>query len=231
VNPDRQEWNSRHKRLRKALSVGDRPAVCDLFAKQHAMVHSSRVSSLELVSFEDEILEGLSDQQIRLIAPGSQHSVVWILWHITRIEDVVMNLLVTGSSQVLHANGWQDKLGTAVTHTGNSMGDREVRQLSGAMNIDQLKEYRAAVGRETLRIVSRLDSRDYKSRVDAVRVQRIWAEKALLRRAKSILDYWASRTIAELLLMPPLRHCLLHLNEARRLECSLLKKRGSQFKK
>jgi hypothetical protein len=36
-----------------------------------------------------------------------------------------------------------------------------------------------------------------------------------------IVDYWGSRTIAGLLLMPPTRHNFTHLNEARMLKQKL----------
>jgi hypothetical protein len=36
------------------------------------------------------------------------------------------------------------------------------------------------------------------------------------------VDYWSRRTVAGLLLMPPTRHCFLHLNEALRIKHALL---------
>jgi hypothetical protein len=43
-------------------------------------------------------------------------------------------------------------------------------------------------------------------------------EGALLPQAIEILNYWSSRSIAGLLLMPPTRHNFLHLNEALRIK-------------
>jgi hypothetical protein len=37
------------------------------------------------------------------------------------------------------------------------------------------------------------------------------------------VDYWSKKTIAGLLLMPPTRHCILHLNEAMRIKEKLRK--------
>lgn len=226
---ERKLWNERHKNLRQALLASDKEAALDIFRVQHAMIHSARMSKLNILSFEDDILNGLPERQFREIAPGSNHSITWVIWHIGRVEDVVMNLLVADSSQILLESNWLEKVGAGVIHTGNGITGKEVRDLSERVDPQHLRMYRIAVGQKTRKVVERLISDDYKRKVDPSRVQRIWDEGAVLTQAKSIVDYWASRTIRELLLMPPLRHSFLHLNEARRLRSSLLRKRGSSF--
>jgi hypothetical protein len=47
-------------------------------------------------------------------------------------------------------------------------------------------------------------------------------EGAVVPAAHGIADYWASRNIAGLLLMPATRHNLIHLNEALRLKMQLV---------
>ncbi len=42
-------------------------------------------------------------------------------------------------------------------------------------------------------------------------------EGAVTPEAREIADYWSRKTIAGLLLMPPTRHCILHLNEGMRI--------------
>jgi hypothetical protein len=39
-------------------------------------------------------------------------------------------------------------------------------------------------------------------------------EGAVVEDAKGLIDYWSKRKISGLLLMPPTRHCFIHLNEA-----------------
>ena len=51
------------------------------------------------------------------------------------------------------------------------------------------------------------------------------AEGAVLEVASDLIDYWAKRTIAGLLLMPATRHNLVHLNEALRLKQKQQKKK------
>ena len=43
-------------------------------------------------------------------------------------------------------------------------------------------------------------------------------QKAWNERQKRLVEYWSTRTIAGLLLMPATRHPLVHLNEAMRIK-------------
>jgi hypothetical protein len=225
MDSNRKAWNERHKKLKLAIQNGDCDAVRDLYAIQHAMVHSQQMSQADIFSFEDEIMKGLPEQLFRKIAAGSNHSIVWILWHMARVEDVVMNMLVAGKAQVLFSGDWSGKIGIGITHTGNGISNKEERRLSKAVDIHALRAYRMAVGLKTRQVIRSLRPKNLKSKVDPLRLQRIWDEGAILPTAKSIVEYWGSRTIGGLLLMPPLRHCFLHLNEARRIRQVLVKSR------
>jgi hypothetical protein len=76
---------------------------------------------------------------------------------------------------------------------------------------------------DTRKIVKKLKAADFKQKVDPARIQRIWDEGAMLPGGKGIANYWANRTIAGLLLMPPTRHCFLHLNEARQIKSKVMR--------
>ncbi|WP_198510326.1 hypothetical protein [Bacillus solitudinis] len=41
-------------------------------------------------------------RQYSVSNPDTRNSIAWHLWHITRIEDMTMNLLVIDKQQVLH---------------------------------------------------------------------------------------------------------------------------------
>ena len=225
MDSNRKAWNDRHKQLHYALEkTGDKKEVSKLFLIQHAAVHSTKLTKQRVFSFNDEILEDLSLEKWRSIPQKGNHSIAWIIWHLARIEDVTINLLVAGQDQILHDGGWQDRLQIKEIHTGNGMTDDEVAKLSHEINIKELVKYRLAVGRKTREIITGLNATDYKLKVDPQRIQRIWDERAVQSNAKVIVDYWAGRTIAGLLLMPPTRHCFLHLNEARRIKSKLVTK-------
>jgi hypothetical protein len=194
-----------------------------LFLTQHAMLHSAKVSANELAktetwSFEDAILDDMTEERIRRVPRNCEHSVAWIIWHIARCEDITMNLLVAGSPQVLNQGGWVDRINSPICHTGNEMDVVDVARFSDALDIDALRAYRVAVGRETREIVKQLEPEDLKRKVDPVRLQRVWDEGAVIEAAGYIVDYWGGRDVAGLLLMPASRHHIVHLNEALKLK-------------
>jgi hypothetical protein len=218
----RAEWNSRHKQLRSLLEEGSnhRKGI-DLFVLQHAEVHARDMSSAGEHSFQDDVLDGLAGDQVRRVPDGMEHSIAWTLWHLARIEDVTMNVLVAGEDQVLNCEGWREKLGVSFVHTGNMMSLDEIQELSEGLDLDQLTNYRLAVGRETEAMAKRLGPGDLDMKTPPSRLARLSEEGAVIEEAKGLLEYWGKRTVAELLLMPPTRHCFVHLNEALKIKAKV----------
>lgn len=189
-----------------------------LFLQQHAEVHSRAMSSRGTIFFEDEVLIDMSEVQIREMPDRMDHSIAWIIWHLVRVEDVTMNMLVAGEEQVFIREGWDGKLGVSVSHTGNAMSKREIIELSNNVDIDELRNYRLNVGRETEEIVTQLDPGEMYQKVPPYRLDLVLQEGAVVEDAQGIIDYWSKRTVSGLLLMPPTRHCFIHLNEAARIK-------------
>ena len=222
MEPNRKSWNERQKALRQALSrPEEHPQAINLFLTQHAMVHSAEMSRSGLFSFEDEVWEGLSADQLRRIPPRQEHSIAWLVWHITRIEDITMNLLAAGRPQLFWREAWQPRLKIAVVDAGNATQEADIARLSAAIDLEALKTYRLAVGRNTREIAQRLTPGELKTRVDPARLAEVTAQGAIGPAAQAILDYWGGLKIAGLLLMPPTRHSLIHLNEALRVRQKL----------
>jgi hypothetical protein len=215
MDPARKHWNVRQKELRKLLSDPlSIPQAIDVFLQQHAEVHASAMSSAGSVSFEDEILADLEKSQLRIMPDRMEHSIAWILWHLARIEDVTMNILVAGEEQLFVREGWGERLGISIQHTGNAMSRNEIIKLSNEIDVDELRQYRTSVGRETDQIVKDVVPEEMGQKVSSTRIQMVREVGAVVAEAEAILNYWSKRSIAGLLLMPPTRHCFIHLNEA-----------------
>ena len=207
-------FNSRHTLLHKALAETNNPKpALDLFLAQHAFVHSSNVSNALSPTYSDEALSGLSETAFRAIPPGCEHSIAWIVWHMARIEDVTMNMLLMNKKQVFTTGHWQKELNIAVTDTGNLMPPKKIAQLGEQIDIPALKAYRDAVGLRTRENVQAFDPTEWKRKVDPARIARLVPEGAVNPVATGVLEYWSGLTYAGLLLMPPTRHNLIHLNE------------------
>src|SRR5512133_1612525 len=110
MDAKRKLWNDRHQALNRLLAKGDRDAAIRLFLDQHAMVHSAKVSRSKLWSFEDELLNDMTDEEVRQIPAGGEHSIAWIIFHLARIEDITMNMLVAGTPQLFACADWAKKM-------------------------------------------------------------------------------------------------------------------------
>jgi hypothetical protein len=222
MEPRRKAWNQQQQALRHSLAgLDESPKAIELFLSQHAMLHTAGMAQMGLWSYEDEILEGLTSQQMRSIPGKLEHSVAWVVWHMTRIEDACMNLLVAASQQVLMRENWLERMETGVRDTGNGMDPDGVAKLSAAINLTELRAYRKSVGRQTRAIIMRLQAQELKQKVDPARLEQMTVQGAVHAEASGLLEYWGGLTICGVLLMPPTRHAFIHWNEALRIKQKL----------
>ncbi len=211
----RKLWNKQQSEFRGVLlSFSQHAQALQLFLSQHAMLHSVKMAQSEPWSFEDELFSDLSEKQTRRIPPSFDHSIAWNIWHIARIEDVTMNMLVAGSPQILHQSNWLERMKIGAQDTGNLMVPDDVAKLSATIDVEALRAYRLAVGRRTRQIVQQLQPQALRQLVEPSRLQQVVLEGAVIEAAGDLIDYWSKRNIAGLLLMPATRHNFVHLNES-----------------
>jgi DinB superfamily len=119
----------------------------EFFLIHHEQVHSQR-----------ELLQGLSDEQMRL-RPNGLNSVAWIVWHMARCEDA-LNVLVASRPQVLDQNDWLTRLNVSLRDVGTGMTDEEVSDLSARLDLGVMRDHYHAVGRRTVEMVKSLRPQD-----------------------------------------------------------------------
>lgn len=108
------EWNPKQKRLKDIIR---KPALFaesqNLFISMHASVHFSASSRLQEPTLLDSLWDGLQDHEFSIMPTEKAVTIAWDIWHITRIEDLTVNILIDGSSQILN-EAWLAKLQTKV---------------------------------------------------------------------------------------------------------------------
>jgi hypothetical protein len=214
-------WNVQHALIRRILMKerNYRKALPHLL-KHHAAVHSAKLGARW--SYQDEILGPLTEAQFRFV-PTNGQSVLWKLWHITRIEDLTVNLLLAGAQQSILNGNWLKRLGIRYTDAGNGMPQADVARMSRNMNIKALLAYRLAVGKRTQSILHRLNTEGLWDKPAAERMARIVKEKGVRKNSAWLLKFWGGNPCANLLLMPAARHPFVHLNEISRMVPALRK--------
>ncbi len=219
------DWNPRQAQLKESISNTEKfTEAMELCLYLHGIVHTAEISNNCEDSYYDELMSGLTKEAFTVMPTIKDVTIVWNLWHITRIEDLTANILIQEKEQVLNED-WLKRLGVTVTDTGNAMTDGEILDLSNSINLEELRNYRKAVGVRTRSIVNSLAPADIKRKVRSESIARILEEGGVTKHPDSLwlLDFWGRKNVAGILLMPITRHQIGHLNDSMKLKKKLMK--------
>ncbi|MPM90702.1 hypothetical protein SDC9_137824 [bioreactor metagenome] len=124
-----------------------------------------------------------------------------------------MNVLAAKSQPVFDKQ-WQKRLKIDIMDTGNAMNDDEIMAFSHQINTSELLAYRRAVAISTRNFIKKLSYEDLIRKVAVSDLEQIKQSGGVTGQPESnwLLDFWHKKDIAGLLLMPPTRHVMLHLN-------------------
>lgn len=215
IKSRKSNWRATQKELRSLLETGtEHEKAISLLNQQHSILHSQNAFPDLGWSFEDFIFKDLSDKNARTIPEGFDQSIIWIFWHMTRIEDICMNILVAGEKQVFVQDEWFNKLSTPYKHCGFAMESEDVKILGDEISIQALKVYRSSVGKKTESIINSLTLEEIASKVAPDRIQMAVDAEAVLPEGQDLLTYWGRMNIAGILLMPPTRHSMHHISDS-----------------
>src|SRR2546422_11159550 len=100
----------------------------DLFLDQHAAMHSAAVAGNKM-SAAERAFAGLAEAQMRVRPREDLNSLAWLMWHIARAEDVMVNTVLSGRAQVFD-DTWMKRLGIGRRDFGIGMISPEVTELT-----------------------------------------------------------------------------------------------------
>jgi hypothetical protein len=184
----------------------------DLFLEQHAAVHSAAVGNNKM-SLAERAFAGVTDAQMRVRPRPDLNSLAWLMFHMARAEDVLVNMTLGGRPQVFD-DGWPKRLGVTRRDFGIGMTSDEVTELSGCIDLGALREYRDAVGRRTREMVGAFTPQDWQGTVTAEAVQRAAADGAFGARTEALVKGMPGRPRTAMLSGIALMHSAGHLGEA-----------------
>ena len=72
-------------------------------------------------------------------------TLAYSIWHVFRIEDIVLQTLILNNSQVLERGEWQKKIGAEIITTGNELSVQQIAEFSKSFDVKVLYEYAKAV--------------------------------------------------------------------------------------
>jgi hypothetical protein len=207
-------WNENQKNLsvffynQKTFAKG-----IDLLLEIHGLLHDKKVYKLTTETFYDDLWENMKDETCKIIS-GKETSILWNILHITRIEDIVSNILI-GKKETVFNKEIQAKLNIKIKDTGNAMTYSEIESFNKNVNIKELKDYRVKVGKSTKKVIKAMEFSDIKRKVESGQLDKIKQNGGVTDNPKSIwlLDFWGRKNILGLIMMPITRHQIVHLND------------------
>jgi hypothetical protein len=185
----------------------------DLFLDQHAAMHSAAVGGNKM-SASERAFAGLSDEQMRIRPREDLNSLAWLVWHIARGEDIFVNSVLGGRTQLFDDESWAKRLAVVQRDFGIGMTSAEVTELTRQIDVGALREYRDAVGRRTRDVVGGFKPQDWEGTVSAEAVQRAAGEGAFGVRTEQIVKAFPGRPRAAMLSGVALLHSAGHIGEA-----------------
>jgi hypothetical protein len=127
-----------------------------LFLMNHANTHGTSALPGERPGREERLCRELTEMDLRICPEGRFNSIAWLLWHMARCEDVIVNSVLHNGSEVLD-DGWLNRLGVSTRHIGTEDTMEEVEAFSQQVDVTALRLYRAAVARGTRTWVESID--------------------------------------------------------------------------
>jgi hypothetical protein len=184
----------------------------DLFLEQHAAMHSAVVGGNK-TSAAERAFAGLTDEQMRVRPREDLNSLAWLMWHIARAEDILVNVVVSGQPQAFD-DGWAKRLCIVRPDFGIGMTSPEVTELTEQIDVGALREYRDAVGRRTRELVGAFKPRDWEGQVTSDAVERAAAIGAFGARRDALTKAFPGRPRTAVLSGIALFHSAAHMGEA-----------------
>lgn len=174
-----------------------------------------------LTSFKDELSRKDFDA-IPFINTDGYHSktIVYSIWHIFRIEDIVAHTLINESKQVFFTGNYQERINSPIITTGNELIKEQITDFSKQLNLNELYSYIFEVKDSTEKIISNLSYDELKKKISEERKEYLKSLNVVSNDKNAIwlIDYWCGKNVRGLIQMPFSRHWIMHIEASLRIK-------------
>ena len=174
-----------------------------------------------LVSFKEELCRE-DFNSIPFINADGYHSktIAYSIWHIFRIEDIVMHTVIDEDEQVFFAGNYQERINAPIITTGNELIKQQIADFSKHLNLEELYSYIFEVRESTEKILERLSYDELKRKLPEERKEQLKLLNVVSNDENAIwlIDYWCGKDIRGLIQMPFSRHWIMHIEACLRIK-------------
>ncbi|HHV30403.1 phage head-tail adapter protein [Acetivibrio mesophilus] len=216
-----KEWSEMNKRMQKQLNKTTFTEGINTLLQLRGLLME------EIISWKYE-LEEKDYYAIPFINADGYHSktIAYSLWHIFRIEDIVVHTLIKNDRQVFFEVNYQKRMNSPIITTGNELLKEQISEFSKCLSLDVLYEYIIAVKTSTDEWLKLIDYTELKRKFGDEDKRRIHELNVVSSDEKAIwlIDYWCNKDVKGLIQMPLSRHWIMHVEAAIRIKNKIKRK-------
>lgn len=209
-----KEWSELNKRMQQQLKK------VSFFEGIKTLLQLREMLMNEIVTWRDKLAEE-DYSAIPFINADGYHSktIAYSLWHIFRIEDIVVHTLIRNEEQVFFIEGYNQKTNSPIITTGNELVKEEIAEFSNKLNIDELYCYIRSVRNATDAWLKTIEFSELNRKFgtdDSNRIRELHVVSTD-ENAIWLVDYWCNKDVKGLIKMPLSRHWIMHIEAAMRI--------------
>ena len=211
-----REWSELNKTMQTQIKKKDtyEEGIGTLFDLRNQLMET-------LLSLNNEL--GREDfDAIPFINADGYHSktIAYSIWHIFRIEDIVMHTLINEDEQVFFTGNYQKRINSSIITTGNELVKQQIADFSGQLNLQELYSYIFEVKKSTEKIIKSLSYVDLARKISEERKECLKSLHVVSTDENAIwlIDYWCNKDIRGLIQMPFSRHWIMHTEACLRIK-------------
>ena len=179
----------------------------------------------QILQFKEELSQDKFSAMPFMNAKGyHSKTIAYSLWHIFRIEDIVVHSLIADDEQIFFLGDYQKRISAPIITTGNELVKEEIGDFSKQLQIEELYNYIIDVDRSTTEILKTLTYADSKKRISEEKRNKLEALNVVSKdeNAYWLIDYWCGKDVRGLVQMPFSRHWIMHVEACLRIRDKLL---------
>ena len=150
-------------------------------------------------------------------------TIAYSIFHVFRIEDIVLNTLINNRQQIFIRDNYQNKMNSMINTTGNELMRESISDFSKALKIEELWKYAKSVFEESNEWLLSIEYDDLKIVYSELDKERIKSTNTVAESEKWLIEYWCKKDIKSLLGMPFSRHWIMHFEASLRIRNKLFK--------
>ena len=211
-----KEWSDLNKTMQAQIRKNDtyKMGIDTLFSLRSQLMET-------LVSFKEE-LSREAFNSIPFINADGYHSktIAYSIWHIFRIEDIVVHTVINEDEQVFFAGNYQERINSPIITTGNELIKQQIADFSKQLNLEELYSYIFAVRESTEKMLEQLPYDELKRKIPEERKGYLESLNVVSDNENAIwlVDYWCNKDIRGLIQMPFSRHWIMHTEACLRIK-------------